>query len=46
MQIFIAPSLILIDKHVQMLGAPIELMGCFAVYPPICWVFSENMNVG
>ncbi len=26
-------------------GAPIELMGCFEVYPSTCWVSFENMNV-
>jgi len=28
------------------LGAPIQLMGCFEVYLFICWVSSQNMNVG
>ncbi len=27
------------------LGAPIQLMGCFEVYPFTCWVSSQNMNV-
>jgi len=34
------------DGHVQILGATIQLMGCFEIYPSICWVFSQNMNVG
>jgi hypothetical protein len=29
----------LMDAHVQILGPPIQLMGCFEVYPSICWVF-------
>ncbi len=29
----------LMDTHVQILGAPIQLMGCFEVYPSTCWVF-------
>jgi hypothetical protein len=28
------------------LGAPIQLMGCSEVYPSICWVSFQNMNVG
>jgi hypothetical protein len=28
------------------LGAPIQLIGCFEVYPSICWVSSQNTNVG
>ncbi len=28
----------LMDKHVQILGAPGQLMGCFEVYPSTCWV--------
>jgi len=28
------------------LGAAIQLMGCFEIYPSICWVSSQNMNVG
>jgi hypothetical protein len=35
----------LMDVHVQILGAPIQLMGCFEIYPSTCWVSSENMNV-
>jgi hypothetical protein len=26
------------DVHVWILGAPIQLMGCFEVYPSICWI--------
>jgi len=28
------------------LGVPIQLIGCFEVYPSICWVSSQNTNVG
>jgi len=33
------------DMHVYILGAPIQLMGCFDIHPSICWVSSQNMNV-
>jgi hypothetical protein len=28
------------------LGAAIQLMGCFEIFPSICWVSSQNMNAG
>jgi hypothetical protein len=28
------------------LGAPIQSLGCFEVYPSTCWVSFQNMNVG
>jgi hypothetical protein len=34
------------DGHVQILGAAIQLMGCFEIYPSTSWVSSQNMNVG
>jgi hypothetical protein len=37
---------IVIALDVEILGAPIQLMGCFEIYPSTCWVSSQNMNVG
>jgi hypothetical protein len=31
---------------VKNLGAPIQLMGCFEVYPSTCWISSQHMHVG
>jgi len=35
----------LMDGHVYG-SPPIQLMGCFKVYPSTCWVSSQNRNVG
>jgi hypothetical protein len=32
------------DTLVQILGAPMQLMGCFEVHPSTSWVSSQNMN--
>ncbi len=34
------------DVHVWILGAPIQLTGCFEIYPSTCWISFQNMNVG